>query len=101
MSLAQTVAAEVRAEMARQKISGVRAGKALGWSQYYISVRLRGEVPFGLDDLHAIAGLLEVPMTNLLGVRTSASARLTTRDDIADNISSLLRGRISALAMAA
>jgi transcriptional regulator with XRE-family HTH domain len=57
------VAAEVRAEMARQQLSGVRAARALGWTQNYISVRLRGAVPFDVADLIKIADLLEVPVS--------------------------------------
>lgn len=58
----ELVAAEVRAELARQQLSGVRAAKALGWTQNYISVRLRGTVPFDVNDLIKIADLLEVPV---------------------------------------
>jgi transcriptional regulator with XRE-family HTH domain len=63
MSPHQLVAAEVRAEMARQQLSGVRAARALGWTQNYISVRLRGTVPFDVADLIKIADLLEVPVS--------------------------------------
>jgi len=57
----QSVAAEVRAEMARRQLSGVRAARRLGWTQNYISRRLSGTVPFDVADLLAIAQLLEVP----------------------------------------
>jgi transcriptional regulator with XRE-family HTH domain len=63
MSPHELVAAEVRAELARQQLSGVRAAKALGWTQNYISVRLRGVVPFDVTDLIKIADLLEVPVS--------------------------------------
>ena len=59
----QLVAAEVRAELARQQLSGVRAARALGWTQNYLSVRLRGTVPFDVTDLMKIAKLLEVSVT--------------------------------------
>jgi transcriptional regulator with XRE-family HTH domain len=49
--------------MARQQLSGVRAARALGWTQNYISVRLRGVVPFDVADLIKIADLLEVPVS--------------------------------------
>jgi transcriptional regulator with XRE-family HTH domain len=61
MAPQEAVAAEVRAELARQQLSGIRAAKALGWTQNYISVRLRGAVPFDVVDLVAMANLLEVP----------------------------------------
>lgn len=49
--------------MARQQLSGVRAARALGWTQNYISVRLRGTVPFDVTDLIKISDLLEVPVS--------------------------------------
>jgi transcriptional regulator with XRE-family HTH domain len=64
----EIVAAEVRAQLARRKLSGVRAARALGWSQNYISRRLSGTVPFDVTDLAAIAELLEVPMTTFFEV---------------------------------
>lgn len=63
MTLQDNVAAEIRAEMARKKISGRQAGNDLGWSQYYIAARLRGEISFSLIDLEKMADYLEVPVT--------------------------------------
>lgn len=63
MTAQDAVAAEVRAELARQRLSGVRAARALGWSQNFISVRLRGAVAFDVNDLQALAELLDVPVT--------------------------------------
>lgn len=60
MTTHEAVAAEVRAEMARQQLSGVKAARELGWTQHYISTRLRGSVPFDVADLLAIAQLLKV-----------------------------------------
>jgi transcriptional regulator with XRE-family HTH domain len=60
MSPHELVAAEVRAELARQQLSGVRAARQLGWTQNYISVRLRGEVAFDATDLVRLAELLDV-----------------------------------------
>jgi transcriptional regulator with XRE-family HTH domain len=56
------VAAEVRAELARRQLSGVRTAKALGWTQNYISVRLRGEVAFDATDLVRLADFLDMPV---------------------------------------
>lgn len=76
----QGVAAEVRAEMARQRISGRRAAMQLGWTQPYLSRRLTGEIPFNVAELSELAGLLEVPISAffpqnrgalLKGVRTA------------------------------
>jgi len=57
------VAAEVRAHLARQRISGRQAAFALGWKQPYIARRLSGEIPFDVSDLAKIADLLGVPVT--------------------------------------
>ncbi len=71
-----SVAAEVRAELARQRMSGRRAAAALGWTPPYLSRRLSGDVPFDIADLTALARLLDVPASNFLavitGVRTAA-----------------------------
>lgn len=61
--LSLRVAAEVRASLARQRISARRAAMTIGWSQVYLSRRLNGEVSFSLDDLDALSELLEVPVT--------------------------------------
>jgi hypothetical protein len=58
--LSSRVAAEVRAEMARQRLSGARVAKALGWSPMYLSRRVSGQTPFDVDDLEALASLLGV-----------------------------------------
>lgn len=73
----ELVAAEVRAELARQQLSGVRAAKALGWTQNYISVRLRGEVPLDANDLIKIANLLEVPVGTFFEVNRGFIKRRT------------------------
>jgi transcriptional regulator with XRE-family HTH domain len=61
-SLSQHVAAEVRAHLARQRISGRRAALMLGWTPPYLSRRLTGEIPFDVDDLAKVADLLGVPI---------------------------------------
>jgi transcriptional regulator with XRE-family HTH domain len=65
----QAVAAEVRAQLARRRMSGRRAAFALGWKQPYIARRLSGEIPFDVNDLAALAQLLELPVSEFFGVR--------------------------------
>ncbi len=55
------VAAEVRAHLARQRISGRRAAIMLGWTAPYLSRRLTGEIPFDVNDLVKVADLLGLP----------------------------------------
>lgn len=59
--LPEAVAAEIRAELARRRLSARRAAARLGWTQAYLSRRLNGDVPFDVKDIEALAGLLGVP----------------------------------------
>lgn len=61
------VAAEVRAEMARQQMPQAKLAALLGVAQQTISRRLVGEVPFDVTELARIADLLKVPVTQFLG----------------------------------
>lgn len=65
-SLRAQVAGEVRALMARQRISGSRLAVMLGESQKWVSRRTTGEVPFDVDDLERIASALDVGVHELL-----------------------------------
>lgn len=58
--LPEAVAAEIRAELARQRLSARRAAARLGWTQAYLSRRLNGDVPFDVEDIEALADLLGV-----------------------------------------
>ena len=58
--------ANVRAEMARRKISQEAVAQTLGLSQASVSARLRGVTPFRVDELLRIADLLGVPLDLLL-----------------------------------
>ena len=63
------VAAEVRSWMGRRNRSGRNVAQELGWTEIYLSRRLTGKVPFDVDDLDALAGLLGVPVTEFFDVR--------------------------------
>lgn len=67
-AIQEAIAEEVRALLARRRLSGNRAAMRLGWKQTYLSRRLTGAVPFDVADLMAIANLLEVPVTHFLQV---------------------------------
>ena len=60
------VAEEVRVALARRQISGVKLANMIGRSQVYVSRRLRGEVPFDVDDLALIAEALGMKMVDLV-----------------------------------
>ena len=72
--IAENVASNVRAEIARRRRTGRSVALELGWSQPYMSRRLTGEMPFNVNDLARIAEVLDVPVTcffaGIDGVRT-------------------------------
>lgn len=56
------IAAEVRAELARQRMSVSEAARRLGWGQSVLQRRIVAERPFEAEELAAIASLLDVPV---------------------------------------
>jgi transcriptional regulator with XRE-family HTH domain len=67
-SPATRVADEVRAALARRRISQSALGVELGLSQSAVARRLTGEVPFDVAELSQIASFLEVPIASLVEV---------------------------------
>lgn len=61
------VAAEVRAELGRNRISVNRLPRLLGKSQSYWSRRVTAEQPMDVDDLAALASLMNVPLSRFFG----------------------------------
>lgn len=72
--LTETVAAEVRAELARQNISRTDAAAKLGMSRTLLWSRLRGETPFKVSELECLAELVGVPVSRFLPDATPARA---------------------------
>lgn len=62
----EAIAAEIRAEMARRKVSQVKIAALLDISQVGVSRRLRGETPLDVNELVKIADYLGVPITHLM-----------------------------------
>ncbi|HEY0889595.1 MAG TPA: helix-turn-helix domain-containing protein [Nocardioides sp.] len=73
-SLRQQVAAEIRAEMARQRKTGVDLARLLQCSQQSASRRLNGGLGLDLDELPVIADWLGVPLVNLLAASQKDAA---------------------------
>jgi transcriptional regulator with XRE-family HTH domain len=69
-----SVAAEVRAELARQRRTQRDLAEAIGLSQQAASRRLCGEVPFDIAELAKVAKLLGVPIEHFLAGSESGSA---------------------------
>jgi transcriptional regulator with XRE-family HTH domain len=70
-SLSESVAAEVRAEMARQSKTQADLGRVLGLVQPAISLRLRGKRPFKLNELDRLARYFGVPISSLIRERAA------------------------------
>ena len=70
--LSQTATQEIRAEMARHRVSQHALAEQLGWTQGYLQRRLSGAVPLSLDDVVAIAAALDISATQLVWPRQSA-----------------------------
>jgi transcriptional regulator with XRE-family HTH domain len=62
----ETVAAEVRAEMARQRRSQADIAAGLGWTQAFLSRRLNDDVAFSTDEIERLAGALGIPLSQLV-----------------------------------
>jgi len=73
-NLAEYVAAEVRAEMARQRVSQRQLAAQLGLSQVQIQRRLAGRIEFRPSELDGAAELLGVPVTRFLPAPTGTAA---------------------------
>jgi transcriptional regulator with XRE-family HTH domain len=65
MQIHDEVAGELRAHMARRRISSRKIAHQLGWSEVYLSRRLTGAVPFNVNDLAAVAEILDLPISSL------------------------------------
>jgi len=73
MTKPQRVSDNIRAEMARRRLSQIELGRILGRSQAAISRRLAGETEFTVKELRAAAAWLGVSPASLLGDLTDAA----------------------------
>jgi hypothetical protein len=65
-TLADSVAAEVRAQLARRQLTGMALANAIGKSEMYVSRRIRGEIAFDLIDVEQVARFLGIAVADLL-----------------------------------
>ncbi len=61
-----SVAAAVRAEVARAGMTGRQLGRELGWTPGFVHRRMSGKDPFRVEELGQIADLLQIPVVTLL-----------------------------------
>lgn len=66
LNYSETVASEVRSILGRRMVSQRELARALNVSPNYMSRRIRGELPFDIEELMAIARLLDIPITELV-----------------------------------
>lgn len=66
VTASQRIASTVRAELARRRISQTTVGERLGISQAAVSRRLSGQQPLDVNELTALAGLLDMPVSALI-----------------------------------
>lgn len=74
-TLRERVAGELRATLARKRISAAELARRLGWSQSYMARRVDGRQALDLDDLERIAAALDVEPAELLRSATSITNR--------------------------
>ena len=65
--LSGQVAANIRAELARQRRTQSELVMSLGLSPSAVSRRLSGQQPFEIDEVDAVARLLGVSVADLIG----------------------------------
>lgn len=58
----KAIAAEVRGVAARKLVRNAELARALGITSMSMSRRMRGETSFSGEELHKLAGVLEVPV---------------------------------------
>jgi transcriptional regulator with XRE-family HTH domain len=63
--LNRRVTEEIRAEMARQRVSQTALAETLGRNQTYVSYRLTGKKSLTLNEVEEIAEILRVPVDRL------------------------------------
>lgn len=69
----EAIAAEVRAEVARQRKTQREVGVVLGLPQSVVQLRLKGERPFRAEELAKLAEAFGVPVERFFPAPTTAA----------------------------
>ena len=72
MSLTQHVTQEIRAEMARQRLTQQQLAARMRWTPGYLHRRLAASVPWSTDDLDEVASALGLDARQLVTPRALA-----------------------------
>jgi transcriptional regulator with XRE-family HTH domain len=70
--LREHVAEEIRVLLARRKMSGAELARRTGIKQSTMSRRMTGETSFDMDDIEAIAAVLDIKVSDLFPERGSS-----------------------------
>lgn len=73
----EAMLAEIRACMARRRVTGRDLAAELGMGRQSMQRRLAGDVPLSVPELIAIAAVLDVPVSTFTDVMSSAAAGLS------------------------
>jgi transcriptional regulator with XRE-family HTH domain len=73
--LREHVAEEIRVLLARRKMSGAELARRTGIKQSTMSRRMTGETAFDMDDLEAIAAVLDIQLGDLFPSQDGRSSR--------------------------
>lgn len=76
---APPVSGRVRDLLRERGLSDSAMARELGFSQPYMSRRMRGDVPWRVDELTQIATFLNVPVTELLATAQPATTAVGER----------------------
>jgi transcriptional regulator with XRE-family HTH domain len=76
------IAAEVRAQLGRKRLSVREAARRLGWGQTFLHRRAIGEIPFQAEQLAALADLLEVPVSKFFEAESGMTSRYISAPDL-------------------
>lgn len=68
------VAGNVRAEMARARVSGRKLADTLGMTNQSLAQRISGQIPFDVDLLARVAAVLDLPIERLLAMPAETTA---------------------------
>lgn len=73
LTLAIYIGREIRAEMARQRMTHLQLANHLGLSQNVVSQRLAGRIEFRPSELAIVSEVLGVPLLNFFPVPATAA----------------------------
>lgn len=79
-TLRELTAGELRAQLARRRISASELARRIGWKQPYMARRIDGRVALDMDDLELIARALGVAVAQLLPASARRADPVSVRD---------------------